>query len=53
MKQNCAGNKLKSYMITRMNSFATKDKVKPGIENIRGSNLVAFKLTAIQVTKLP
>jgi hypothetical protein len=29
IKQNCAGNKLKSYKIMRMNMFVVQDKVKP------------------------
>jgi hypothetical protein len=39
--------------ITRMNMFAVQDKAKPDIENIRGLNLAAVKLTTAQVTKLP
>jgi hypothetical protein len=29
------------------------NKVKPDIENIRGLNFAAVKLTTVQVTKLP
>jgi hypothetical protein len=36
-----------------MDVFATQDKAKPDIENITGLNLVAVKLTTVQVTKLP
>jgi hypothetical protein len=43
-----AGNKHKSYQITRMNIFTAEDKVKPHTENIRGLNLAAVKL----ITKL-
>jgi hypothetical protein len=32
--------------------FTAQDKAKPDIENIRGSNSAAEKLTTIQVTKL-
>jgi hypothetical protein len=37
----------------RMNMFAVYDKVKPDIENIRGLNLEAVKLTTVQVTSQP
>jgi hypothetical protein len=37
----------------RMNMFVAQEKVKPGIENIRGLNLVAVKVMTVQVTKLP
>jgi hypothetical protein len=37
----------------RINMFAVKDKVKPGIENIRGLNSEVEKLMTVQVTKLP
>jgi hypothetical protein len=33
--------------------FAAQDKATSGIENIRGLNLEAAKLTTVQVTKLP
>jgi hypothetical protein len=33
--------------------FAAWDKTKPDVENIRGLNLAAVKLMAVQVTKLP
>jgi hypothetical protein len=36
-----------------MNMFAARKKAKPGIEDIRGLNLAAVKLTTVQVTKLP
>jgi hypothetical protein len=36
-----------------MNMFEAQDKAKPDTENIRGLNLVAVKLTTVQVTKLP
>jgi hypothetical protein len=42
----------RSYKIMRMNMFTAQGKVKPDIENIRGLNLVAVKLTTVQVTKL-
>jgi hypothetical protein len=32
--------------------FATQDKVKPDLENIRGLNLAVVKLTVVQVTEL-
>jgi hypothetical protein len=51
--KNCAGNKKKSYKITRMNMFAVCDTAKPDIENIRCLNLAVVKLTTVQVTKLP
>jgi hypothetical protein len=34
------------------NMFAAYGKAKPGTENIRGLNLVAIKLTTVQVTTL-
>jgi hypothetical protein len=37
----------------RMNMFAARDKAKPDIEDIRGLNLAAIKLTTVQVGKLP
>jgi hypothetical protein len=37
----------------RMNMFAAQDKAKPDIENVRGLNLAAVKLTTVQITKLP
>jgi hypothetical protein len=37
----------------RVDVFAVQDKAKPYIENIRGLNLAMFKLTTVQVTKLP
>jgi hypothetical protein len=33
-------------------NVATQDKVKPDTEYVRGFNLAAIKLTAIQVNKL-
>jgi hypothetical protein len=51
--KNFAGNKQKSYKIMRMNMFAAQDKAKPDMENIKGLNLAAVKLTIVQVTKLP
>jgi hypothetical protein len=45
IQQNCAGNKLKSYKIMRMNMIAVQGIAKPDIENIRGLNLVVVKLT--------
>jgi hypothetical protein len=42
-----------SYRIKRMNMFAVQDNAKPDTEDIRGSNLAAVKLKAVQVTKLP
>jgi hypothetical protein len=36
----------------RLNMFAVQDKAKSHTENIRGLNLAAVKLTAVQVTKL-
>jgi hypothetical protein len=53
IKQNYAGDKQKSYKIMRMNMFAIYDKAKADIENIRGLNSAAVKLTTVQVTKLP
>jgi hypothetical protein len=37
----------------RMNMFAVLDKAKPDIEDVRGLNLAAVKLTTVLVTKLP
>jgi hypothetical protein len=37
----------------KTNMFAEQDKAKLVIENIRGLNLAAVKLTTVQVTKLP
>jgi hypothetical protein len=37
----------------RTNMFGEQDKVKRDIGNIRGLNLVAIRLTTVQVTKLP
>jgi hypothetical protein len=37
----------------RMIMFAAYDKAKPDIENLRGLNLAAVKLTTVQMTKLP
>jgi hypothetical protein len=36
----------------RMNMFAAEEEAKPHIENIRGLNLVAVKLTTVQVANL-
>jgi hypothetical protein len=36
----------------RMKMFATQDKTKLEIENIRGLNQAAVKLTTVQLTKL-
>jgi hypothetical protein len=33
--------------------FATSEKVKPNIENIRGLSLAAVKRTSVQVTMQP
>jgi hypothetical protein len=33
--------------------FAAQGKEKPDTENVSGLNLVAVKLTTVQVTKLP
>jgi hypothetical protein len=35
-----------------MNMFAAYDKAKPDIEDIKGSNLAAVKVTTVQVIKL-
>jgi hypothetical protein len=51
--KNYAGNKQKSSKIMIMKLFATLDKVKPDIENIRGLNLAAVKHRTVQVTRLP
>jgi hypothetical protein len=53
IKQNCAGNKQKSYKIFRLSLFAALDKAKPDTERIKRLNLTAVKLTTAQVTKLP
>jgi hypothetical protein len=53
IQQNCAGNKQKSYKITKMQMFATSEQEKPGTENIRGLNLAAVKRTGVQVTRQP
>jgi hypothetical protein len=53
IKHDSAGNKQKSYKIMRMNILAAQDKAMPDTEIIRGLNLVAVKLTTVQVTKLP
>jgi hypothetical protein len=37
----------------RMNMFVAEDKAKADIENIRGLNLEAVKLTTVQMIKLP
>jgi hypothetical protein len=37
----------------KMQIFATRDKVKSDTENVRGLNLAAVRLTAVQVTELP
>jgi hypothetical protein len=50
--ENYAGNKQKSYKIMITKIFAIFDKVKPGIESIRGLNLPAVKHTTVQVTRL-
>jgi hypothetical protein len=50
---NCAGNKHRSYKITKMQMFATSEKEKPDTENIRGLNLAAAKRTTVQVTRKP
>jgi hypothetical protein len=39
--------------IMRKNMFAIYDNAKPDIENIRGLNLAAVRLTTVHVTKLP
>jgi hypothetical protein len=52
-KQNCAGNKQKSYKIMLTKMFAILDKAKPVTENIRASNLAVIKHTADQVSRLP
>jgi hypothetical protein len=36
-----------------MNMFVAQGKDNPDVENIRGLNLVAAKLTSIDVSKLP
>jgi hypothetical protein len=36
-----------------MNTFAVSDKVKPGVENIRGLNFAVVKLTTVQLNRLP
>jgi hypothetical protein len=36
-----------------MNMFVLQDKAKPDVENMRGLDLAAVKLTNVQVTKLP
>jgi carbohydrate-selective porin OprB len=51
-KQNYTGNKWKSYKTTKMQIFATLDKVSPNIGNIRGLNLVVVKQMTAQVTRL-
>jgi hypothetical protein len=37
----------------RINTFAAQDKEKPDVENVRGLNLAAVKLTNFQLTKMP
>jgi hypothetical protein len=39
--------------IIKMKNFAANDNAKPNIDNISGLNLVAVKLTNVQVIKLP
>jgi hypothetical protein len=46
-------NKQKSYKIKKRKMFATLDKAKPNIGNIRGLNLAAVKHRTVQVTRLP
>jgi hypothetical protein len=37
----------------RTKSFATREKAKPDIENIKGLNLAAVRFTTAQATELP
>jgi hypothetical protein len=53
IRQNCAGNKQKSYRVMRMNMFEVYRKAEPDIENIMGLNLAVVKLTTVLETKLP
>jgi hypothetical protein len=46
--QNYAGNKQKSYKITKMQMFTTLDKANCDTGNIRGLNLAAVRHMTIQ-----
>jgi hypothetical protein len=50
--QDCSDGKRKSYKITKMQMFATSDKVKPYTKSTNGLNLAAVRLTTVQMTKL-
>jgi hypothetical protein len=47
-----AGNKPKSFNITRVYIFAILDKAKPDTENIRDLNLAVFRHMTVQMIKL-
>jgi hypothetical protein len=44
---------LEAIQITKISMFAVEVKAKPDTKNVRGLNLVVFKLTTVQATKLP
>jgi hypothetical protein len=52
LSQNYAGSRQNSSKITKMQMFATQDKVKSCTEGTQGLNVVAVRLTAVQMTKL-
>jgi hypothetical protein len=51
--KKCAGNKQRSYKITKMQMFSTSKKEKPDTEDIRGFKLAEVKRTIVQVTRQP
>jgi hypothetical protein len=49
---NYAGNKAKSFNITRIYMFAILDKAKPDTENVRNFNSEVVRHMTVQVIKL-